>query len=119
MGYMISATTGYGFRVPAAVLDRLSGSEDYEGFDEWADAHLSPLLCYAMAYAHDYYDEEPYAIIVERSSNSYHGAHVHQGHMPDIGLSDSELDAFLKLFKELKIDPTDISLGWLTIISLG
>lgn len=118
MGTMLTAVTGYGFRVPASVLARIKDDDEID-FDMWAESNLSPLLSYSMAYAHDYYDEEPYAIIVERSSNVYHGAHVHQGHMPDIGLSDSELDAFLKLFKKLKIDSTDITLGWLTILSLG
>lgn len=118
MGTMISVTTGYGFRVPRKVIDLIEGDGEID-FDMWADNNLSNLLCYAMAYAHDYVDEEPYAIIVERSSSTFHGAHVHQGHAPEITLSDAELDALMKLFRKLQIDSTDITLGWMTIISLG
>lgn len=124
MGTSVVVNIGYGFKVPKSVVERLDHEGDGEGAYERLEQILEPyskVLTFDMAYYHDYSDEDPYAILVKRLTDSFTGTHVHDGPVQSIpnALTQPEIDALINVWRDLGIQPEDLSMRWLTIVAVG
>lgn len=120
MGSTVSVSVGYGFKVPKEVIDRLE-KLDVDMYD-WLEEHAdNDTLCWDMGYFDDHYEDEPYAVYVKRLTDQMYGTGVHDGPLHAIPntLTQQEVDAVIAVWRAMDIKPEDVSMRWLTTVSVG